>query len=200
MENIFQESDANWEARMAAIQSIRSITNWFYWQSPTSHSDQSLTRTAKPSTDPTIKKLRAAAEARKQATKTIHRVLPSVDEYWNPQTNALPSSIPVNSSEPPLNKNRKKTNKRSHEELKVETRRNPIAMGIPLVTAAIAAAIARIHVDQGMVGGLKNHVGGSFALNIVNSSWLQVISAGFIWYFIGVAIVEAIEVVGNRQD
>ncbi|KAJ4710461.1 Chaperone protein DnaJ [Melia azedarach] len=208
-----KEEDINWEVRLSAIQAIRSISNWLYWQSPASESYQNLTYTGKKSNEPNIKKLQDAAAARKQATystKTIRNGKPSdslhYDEYWMPSTQALPASASTqtNSSsctapkaEPPSNRGWTKQNERVLE----ENRRNPIAWGLPVVTAAIAAAIVRLQVvSQGAADGLKEHIGGSLALEVVNSSWLQVILAGITWYYIGVAVVELIEVIGNKQE
>ncbi|KAL6332938.1 hypothetical protein AAG906_019946 [Vitis piasezkii] len=66
-----KEKDDQREARISAIQTIRSITNWLYWQAPTGGSDsgQSLTRVAGRLPGPNINKLRDAAAARKQARR-----------------------------------------------------------------------------------------------------------------------------------
>ncbi|XP_031272350.1 chaperone protein dnaJ C76, chloroplastic-like [Pistacia vera] len=207
-----KEEDMNWKARMSAIQAIRSISNWFYWQSPTSKTDQNLTHISQKTTDPNIKKLRAAAAARKHAreigtrTKTPSNYI-YLEEYWSPSTQALPAPAPVpapaasthfNSSSGDSSEfSKKKTNEEYYRE---ENRRSPIARGIPIVTAAIAAGVVRMQVGEGVVGGLKEHIGGSLALDIVNSSWLQVILAGITWYYVGVGIVELIETTGNRQE
>ncbi|KAK4842082.1 hypothetical protein QYF36_015439 [Acer negundo] len=196
-----KEKDVNW----AAIQAIRSISNWFYWQTPTSQSCQYLTTTTQKSTEPIIEKLRAAADAVKQArqegTKTVHSISSS-DEYWFPSTDAIPDSTQNSLSSKTASRNRKwkETNEKQYKEVESNNTRNPIAMGIPVVIAAIAVAIVRLQVSQGVVGDIKEHVGGSLALDIVNSSWLPVILTGITWYFIGVAIVQLIQVIGNRQE
>ncbi|TXG56916.1 hypothetical protein EZV62_018229 [Acer yangbiense] len=199
-----KEKDVNW----AAIQAIRSISNWFYWQTPTSQSCQYLTTTTQKSTEPIIEKLRAAADAVKQArqegTKTIHSISSNntSDEYWFPSTQAIPDSTQISLSSKTASRNRKwkETNEKRYKEVESNNTRNPIAMGIPVVIAAIAVAIVRKQVSQGVVGDIKEHIGGSLALDIVNSSWLPVILTGITWYFIGVAIVQLIQVIGNRQE
>lgn len=202
-----KETDTNWEARLSAIQAIRSISNWLYWQLPNAQSYQNLTRSKQKLKEPNIKKLLDAAAARKQAsqsTKSVPSNCMHHDEYWSPSTHALPDTTQSNrsfkaASESPYNKEWKKANDRNYS-VREENRRSPIALGIPIVTAAIAAAMVRMQVDQGVSDGLKEHVGGSLALIIVNSSWLQVMLAGITWYFIGAAVVELIEVIGNRQE
>ncbi|KAK2635720.1 hypothetical protein Ddye_030512 [Dipteronia dyeriana] len=198
-----KEKDVNW----AAIQAIRSISNLFYWQTPASQSCQYLTTTTQKPTEPIIEKLRAAAAAVKQArqdgTKAIHGISSNntSDEYWFPSTQPIPDSTQISLSSKTASRNRKwkKTNEKQYKEVESNTR-NPIAMGIPVVMAAIAVAIVRLQVSQGVVGDIKDHVGGSLALDIVNSSWLPVILTGITWYFIGVAIVQLIQVIGNRAE
>lgn len=202
-----KETDTNWEARLSAIQAIRSISNWIYWQSPNAESYQNLTQSKQKPKEPNIKKLLDAAAARKQArqnTKSLPSNCMYHDEYWIPSTHALPDTTQISrsfeaASESPHNKEWKKANDKNYS-VREENRRSPIALGIPVVTAAIAAAIVRLQVDQGVTDGLKEHIGGSLALVIVNSSWLHVMLAGVTWYFIGAAVVELIEVIGNRQE
>ncbi|KAH7569813.1 hypothetical protein JRO89_XS05G0003200 [Xanthoceras sorbifolium] len=206
-----KEKDANWESRNAAIQAIRSISNWlYYWQSPTASQSNQILTTQNSTDDPILKKLLAAAVARKQAIKTIHTISSNNntcdDEYWFPSTQALPAastqiinSTSQTASEIPRN-TKNDDDKKHYKQLETD-KRNPIAMAIPLVTAAIAAAIVRLQISQGgVVGELQEHVGGSLALDIVNSFWLQVILAGITWYFLGVTIVEIIQVIGNRKE
>lgn len=64
-----------------------------------------------------------------------------------------------------------------------------------MVPATIAAVIIHLQVGEGTIGGLNEHVGGSFALEIVNSSWLQVILAGITWYLIGAAMIGVVEAI-----
>ncbi|XWS68471.1 hypothetical protein CRYUN_Cryun04dG0093200 [Craigia yunnanensis] len=123
------------------------------------------------------------------------------DEYWFPSRQALPASIDNSSSSrvdsKPLQTNeRKETNDRIYE--KDRRKRNWIEWGIPAVAGTIAAVIVRLQVGDKVVGEITEHIGGSLALKLVNSSWLQVILAGITWYFIGSAMVELIETVRNR--
>ena len=67
-----------------------------------------------------------------------------------------------------------------------------------MVPAIIAAVIIQLQVGEGTGGRLNEHVGGSFALEIVNSSWLQVTLAGITWYLIGLAIIGVVEAIRKR--
>ncbi|GLT30906.1 hypothetical protein SLA2020_056810 [Shorea laevis] len=66
------------------------------------------------------------------------------------------------------------------------------------MTATIAAFIVRLQVGGRVASEVEEHIGGSLALTIVNSSWMQVIVAGITWYCIGIAIVELVETFRNR--
>ncbi|KAF2292071.1 hypothetical protein GH714_007347 [Hevea brasiliensis] len=78
-----KETDPQREARISAIQAIRSISNWLYWQSrkagPPSKPHQNLPQIAQNTTELNINKLRAAAAARKHASQSTRpaRQVPS---------------------------------------------------------------------------------------------------------------------------
>ncbi|KAL6312335.1 hypothetical protein AAG906_007977 [Vitis piasezkii] len=209
-----KEKDDQREARISAIQTIRSITNWLYWQAPTGGSDsgQSLTRVAGRLSGPDINKLRDAAAARKQARESTgprSRTMPSYiydAEYWIPSTLALPAanqnndlaSKAASSESSPPSKQWKGKSEKDHGVSK-NNRRSSTIWQIPLATATIAAVVVRFQLGEGAVGELKEHIGGSLALYIVNSSWLQVVLAGVTWYLIGTYMVELLEVIRNRD-
>lgn len=192
----------NWKAKLSAIQTIRSISNWLYWQSPTLETEQNLQHVSQKAVEPSIKKLRDAVAARKQAREGTRTNYIYHDEYWIPSTQALPAPAPATStnfnsiSRAARELSNKKTNENYYRE---ENRRSPIAWAIPVVTAAIAAGVVRMQVGE-VVGGLEEHIGGPLALDIVNSSWLQVALAGITWYYIGVGIVNLIETIGHGQE
>jgi len=207
----FQESDLQREARISAFQAIRSISNWLYWQSPKGRADspescQKLARIVRKSPQPNINKIREAAAARKKARENTRpfRQTPSsslyYDEYWTPSTQFLPASVNSSSSratpETSHAKEPKKLEKDNGGEEKRQT--NPIRWEIPMVPAIIAAVIIHLQVGEGTVGRLNEHVGGSFALEIVNSSWLQVTLAGITWYLIGLSIIGVVEAIRKR--
>ncbi|KAK6241534.1 DnaJ domain - like 10 [Theobroma cacao] len=208
-----KEADLRREARMSAIHAIKSISNWWYWQSPNAgtpveESQLSLTHVPPKSSAPNINKLRDAAAARKQAresSRTIGTRTPSSylhhDEYWMPSRQALPASI-HNSSSSKVSSKPLQTNERKETDDKIFEKdwrkRNPVDWGIPMVAAIIAAVIVRQQVGDRVVGEITEHIGGSLALTMVNSSWLQVILAGITWYLIGSAMVEVIETIRNR--
>lgn len=216
----FQETDLQRASKLSAIQAIRSISNWLYWQTP--KSDGSTTGTLKKlkqitakSYEPIMDKLRNAAAARKQAresSRPIHRTPPKNyiyhEDYWVPSTDLLPPSTDKNSysttvSEPssplspmPSTKEWKVNNDRDHTTSK-NNQRNPIG-SIPLGMAMVAAVIVHSQ-GEGTAGGLNEHMGGSIALQIVNSSWLPAILAGMTWCMIGIIAVGFVEAIGSRK-
>ncbi|KAK8312068.1 hypothetical protein V6Z12_D01G015200 [Gossypium hirsutum] len=208
-----KEADRRREARMSAIHAIKSISRWWYWQSPNSgtpsaKSELSLTHISRKSSEPNINKIRDAAAARKQvreSSKTTRSRAPSSylydDEYWIPSRHALPASVENNSSsrvapKPPKTNPRNETDNLHYG--KDRRTRNSIEWGIPTVAAMVAAVIVRLQVGDRVAGEITEHVGGSLALTMVNSSWSQVILAGITWYLIASTIVELIETIRNR--
>ncbi|KAE8662296.1 hypothetical protein F3Y22_tig00113548pilonHSYRG00067 [Hibiscus syriacus] len=211
--NASEEVDRRREARMSVIHAIKSISRWWYWQSPnagapTTGSELNLIRISRKSSEPNINKLRDAAAARKQArespTTNGTRVPSSYlydDEYWIPSRQALPASIENNSSSRVASKPSKttessKVNNRKYE--KDRRTRSSMGWGIPMVAATVAAVIVRLQIGDRVAGEITEHVGGSLALTLVNSSWSQVILAGITWYLIASTMVELIETIRNR--
>ncbi|KAF8021740.1 hypothetical protein BT93_G2017 [Corymbia citriodora subsp. variegata] len=199
------ETDLQMKARVSAIQAIRSISNWIYWQSPDAGS-KALTRRTGDSREPNIKKLRDAAAFRKRAggksmsARRAATVRLYHDEYWIPTLHALPpASATEDESGPrvPMGPSSKEKQKRHRRDpgprTKRNTSKNPLWWAFPICAASVATAIVKSRVGDGMVGELEQHVGGSLALDIVNSSWMQVFLAGMTWYFIGVVVVELVE-------
>lgn len=159
-----------------------------------------------------MEKLRNAAASRKQAresSKPIHRTplksyMPHED-YWVPSPHFVPpSSTHKNSnssttiSEPPT-----KTWKHNHgdknQTVSKNNERNPVGNWIPMGMAMGAAFIVHLQI-QGAEGGVKEHIGGSLALQVVNSTWLPVILAGITWSIIGMMTVRFAEAITNRDD
>ncbi|XP_030547550.1 chaperone protein dnaJ C76, chloroplastic [Rhodamnia argentea] len=199
-----EQTDLQRKARVSAIQAIRSISNWIYWQSPDTGSKALIRRTGY-SSEPNIKKLRDAAASRKWAgvkSASARRTAVSRrlyrDEYWIPALHALPpASATEEESAPRVSKESSSNKKQKRRDLSQSTGRNtsknPLWWAFPVCAASVAATIVRSRVGDGMPGELKQHVGGSLALEIVNSSWMQVLLAGVTWYFIGVVVVELVE-------
>ncbi|KAA8542802.1 hypothetical protein F0562_023954 [Nyssa sinensis] len=182
-----KESDPQREAQMSAIHAIRSISNWLYWQTPspsagrpTSLTPQNLIASPQKSTEPNIKKLRDAVAARKQArenTNTTCRISSNYmynDEYWIRSNLTLPEANHSYAGSRAVSDSthNKKLNGKNKEEfvMKKNTRSNPFIWGVPMGTAAVAAVKVLFQVGQGTSGGLKEHIGGSLALDIINSS------------------------------
>ena len=207
---------------MAAIQAIRSISNWLYWQSPnnangsTPDSQTSLIHVSRKSAEPNLDKLREAVAARKQAKQSSSptRKIPSNhlydEEYWTPSVLALPDSTQDNSNysaayntKPSPTKESKDAEDRDHYRVDdKKKKKRPMIWEVPAMAAVIASVIIRVQIgSEGATGGVKEHIGGSFALEIVNSSWLPVILAGITWFIIGAAITQVIvEAIHSRQQ
>ncbi|KAK6115415.1 hypothetical protein DH2020_007684 [Rehmannia glutinosa] len=203
-----KELESHRASTMSAIQAIQMISNWLYWQSPNTYSTPPATQNSQPGTrrqaGPNIKRLKAAAEARKQATTTSRPKESSIStyEYWaGPSTLVLPeATTPDSPSKATLDTIRKTNRPRSNAEFLVPKKDsgNPYRWGVPIGTAVVAAVVVRLQLGE-TTGGLKDHIGGSMVLDIVNSSWLQVGLAGVTWYLIGMYVVALVEAVVRRK-
>ena len=199
---------------MSAIQAIRSISNWLYWKSPIAgstpvSSQNNLTYVShNKSSDPSMDKLREAVAARKRAGGTIRRISSNYindEDYWIPSIHALPASTQVVSSNYNASTTQKSSSptkeyKDKNYRVDDDNQKKPVIWGVlPMITATIASVKVWLQVGEGTVGGLKQHIGGSLALDIVNSSWSQVMLAGITWYIIGIVIFELVEVIQSRR-
>ncbi|XP_074273880.1 chaperone protein dnaJ C76, chloroplastic [Silene latifolia] len=199
------------DARISAIQAIRSISNWLYWQSPISQTPSNLAfRGGKGFNHPDVEKLReAATEARKHGmfqTRDTNRLLPQTtlkDDYWAPST-----PTPVQ----PLGKNTTKSDTilhsptsedgKTHKETYIKRRnypRRPVITVLPVGLAVLASINAILHGAGAGVVELQQHAGGPFALQVVNSSWLQVVLAGVPWYLVGIVIERFVDGLSGRN-
>ncbi|PHU25019.1 hypothetical protein BC332_03351 [Capsicum chinense] len=189
-------SDMQKEARMSAFQAIRAMSNWFYWQSPiggAAEAVQALVPVRRSLIEPDVTKLRDAEAAMKQVKK--ERVNQrSNDEYWSPSTLALPEATDTSLvDEVSSNDSSPKAPAEFYDEVfspKEKQQPNPWLQGVPFTTATAAAIIVWIKLGEEATVRLNDHIGGSLALDIVNSSWLKVILAGVTWHSIGMTLVE----------
>ncbi|KAI3812287.1 hypothetical protein L1987_16994 [Smallanthus sonchifolius] len=200
-----KDQDLHWETRMSAIQAIRSITDWLYWQPPipgmpATQTSKKLLQIAENSTQsnsPNINKLKEAVAARQQTQMTSKPKPSSPSEYWTPSPFILPES-PNSKSDAKSSPSTtfKKAKGDSYNEKFVVPNKiqpsNPYEQGVPVGMAVVAAIIVRLQLGNSGGGGIETHVGGSMLVDVVNSSWLQVILAGVTWYLIGLAAVELI--------
>ncbi|KAL4271998.1 hypothetical protein GQ457_13G006600 [Hibiscus cannabinus] len=213
MDKASEEADRRREARMSAIHAIKSISRWWYWQSPNSvapatESGLNLIHISRKSSEPNIDKLRDAAAARKQARESSRTTRPRVpssnlydDEYWIPSRHALPASIENNCSSRVASKPSKTTESSKADNRKYEKyrrTRNLMEWGIPMVAATVAAVVVRLQVGDRVAAEITEHAGGSLALTMVNSSWSQVVIAGITWYLIASTMVELVETIRKR--
>ncbi|PON34926.1 Splicing factor-like protein [Parasponia andersonii] len=205
-----KETDLQRAARMSAMQAIRSISNWLYWETPnagssTIKSHQSLIKTSHKSTEPDIAKLQDAVAARKKQERDGSRLTQRTqsknyiyyEDYWIPLTHALPAASTQENSylrmvtEASPAKKWKQTNDK-YQTVPKSNHNHPTRLFVPFGTAMIAAILVRLH-GEGAVGRLEEHIGGSLALEIVNSPWLPVILTWIIWYTIGILAVQFIQ-------
>ncbi|KAK7310246.1 hypothetical protein RJT34_07641 [Clitoria ternatea] len=206
-----KETDLQRESRMSAIQAIRSISNWLYWQSPiasggSSRPDQSMIRAVYRLPEPNIGKLREAAARKKvrERTRSNHQTPLNCihhEEYWAPSTLVLPSSTSSTATPTPAKKQSVTEAPQGTKETypgSYENQNNAIRWGLPMVTALTGMAIVRLHAVES-AHELKQHVGGSLALDIVNSPWLQYALAAATWYMIGMAIIDLAAIIGNKN-
>lgn len=197
---------------MSAIQTIRAISNWLYWQPPiargsTSQSRQHMKLLPQKSSEPDLNKLRDVAAARKQARETAkptHKVASNHiihDEYWVP-TLVLPEAITNNTRATVASeftpKREPKVRKNENFVVRKKRQSNLFVSNIPIGIAIVAAVIVRAQLGEGASGGLEEHIYGSFALDFVNSSWLPVILTGTTWYLIGLYVVQVVEAVQSK--
>ncbi|GAB2275293.1 hypothetical protein Dimus_010053 [Dionaea muscipula] len=210
-------SDLQRNRRISAIQAIRAISSWLYWQTPnstTSTPEKTLFLPSRFTYEPNIDNLRNAAEARKHSVAGENRRVNTcrggvdvsnpnqiyIEEYWIPSTHALPSRMNDNSTitEKPLNQVQVLSRRLEENVAQDDRVRSPLAWGIPIGTALIAAVAVGLNMGKSAVGGLEEHVAGPFALEIVNSSWLQIASAGAAWYAVGLVISEFLELLRGK--
>ncbi|KAL2504142.1 DNAJ heat shock N-terminal domain-containing protein [Abeliophyllum distichum] len=183
--NYSKESEAHIAARVSAAQAIQMISNWFYWQSPGMGAkptdDHNLVPFARKHADPNVKRLRDAAAARSQAR------------------NSMKQTKGVFSKQPPIRLQLQKRKEPRADKFSIpnEVPDSPLLSGLPLGAAIIAAVFVRLQVGE-RVSSLKEHIGGSLVLDIVNSSWLQVLLAGVTWYLIGMAVMELVEAIRRK--
>ncbi|MCD7455604.1 hypothetical protein HAX54_028769 [Datura stramonium] len=185
-------SNVQKDARMSAFQAIRAMSNWFYWQSPIGGAAE-LVPVRKMLIEPDVKKLRDVVATMKQVKATVNQR--SNDEYWSPPTPALPEAANTSLvNEVSSNEFSPKAPVEFHDEAFSPKEKyqgnNPWLRGVPFTTSTAAAIIVWIKLGEEATVRLNDHIGGSLALDIVNSSWLKVILAGVTWYMIGIALVE----------
>lgn len=181
------------------------ISNWLYWQSPLTDAmppaTQDLVTRTSNRARPSVKKLKAAVAARKEAGTTATRPEGSSSEYWMPSTIGIPeATTPYFGSKPAFNPSpTQKTSRPRPSEFLIpkDNLSYILRLGVPIATATVAAIVAGLQIGE-PVGGLKEHIGGPLALAIVNSSWFQVSLAGVTWYIIAMYLVELVGAIRRK--
>lgn len=199
------------EAQLVAVQAIRSISNWLFWQTttpvgPGSKHGQNMARSASKFT-PKINRLQAAVTAKKQLrakaedrNRTTAKYLYK-DDYWVPTTFALPGSIqsPNNTISKPRVETKATKESRDHRfDIGDGSHVSPMRLALPVSISLIATAIIQQMVENDGASGLKEHAAGSMALELVNSHWMQVLQTGVTWYIIGMAVMGMVEMIARK--
>lgn len=203
-----KESNLQREGWSSAIQGIRSISSWLYWQVPGAEATTQNNLTPfiqKPTHDPNLKRLREASEARKQARHTVHQhkhhpsnILP-YDEYWMPSNHVIPESHTTDPGSKNVPPSSSPTKVEEKFELSSSTQKQSDPFSQLAAIGLAAAVVFTIRMHQGGVGeGLEGHIAGSLVRDIVNSAGLQVLLAGVTWYLIGLYVVEVVRAILNR--
>ncbi|XP_050205197.1 chaperone protein dnaJ C76, chloroplastic [Mercurialis annua] len=203
-----KETDVETEARLSAMQAIRRISSWLYWQTPKANKTRPprgyLPQNAQKSSEPNIKKLREAAATRKQGGRSTTREVASnslyYDDYWTPSAGAVPASTNKHNTSTTVKPSHIKESKHANEEVyrTKENQRDPVGWRISTVIGIMASVIVELQVREEAVGRLNEHVGGDLALEVVNSSWLQVTLAGITWYIIAMAVIQLVQGIRKR--
>lgn len=204
-----KDSDPRQESRISAVQGIRSISSWWYWQSPSRSSEGemnlSMTHIRRKSVQPNTETLRKAVAKLKSGENVKSVNIDGEDEYWTPmQTLPSPSSYisaPTTSlsKPPPSSMLLDDLEKARKGDTTTKRKQNIARLMVPLAMAAISAT--RIIESKGgeVVGnGLNDHIGGSMALEVVNSFEMQVVLAGITWFIIGMGIVGIFEIFASN--
>lgn len=209
-----QESAAQREARAAAMRGIRSVSYWWYRRSSSAAGSPESRRmlvafTGKRVGTANNKKLQEAAAKRRAGvtTQPAGRTSPAHrtgEEYWTPallpsalQNSATDASIPRRPAAHQVKSDRRRT---TGGQPAGGLRLNPLMMRIPVLVAAIAAATVGVEGGDRTSAGIQQHFAGAAALEIVNSSWLQILLAGITWYLLAAAAVGLIVVLQSKED
>lgn len=157
---------------------------------------------------PEISKLQAAATARKQAreklegrTRTAAKQYIYNNDYWVPTTLALPATTQTLDSTISKPRVETKTNRESKDlgfEVGDGGHISPMRWGIPVSISMIATAVIQLMARDDGASSLKEHIGGSLALELVNSHWMQTTLAGITWYVIGMAVMGTVEMIAGK--
>ncbi|PIA35423.1 hypothetical protein AQUCO_03500060v1 [Aquilegia coerulea] len=209
-----KNKDSTPDPREVAFHSVRSISNWFYWQSPKGREHGgSLIHIAHKSSPFNTNKLRDAAAAARQGFWTpskppgTYNVDNDID-YWtlSSQPPGVPQSFAFNgsnttTSSTDLPKYKDNVNQRKVIEMDDGDPKDPLRLRwtIPMAIATFAASIVRSQVGYEYDAGIEQHIAGPLPLEVVNSSWFQTILAGFTWYIIAFVSVGLVKSLTHKQ-
>lgn len=199
--------DFQGESRTQAVQGIRSITSWWYWQTPSDAESQTdtnlnLLHVPQNSTEPNTERLKeAVAKMKSQENARPSASCKNNDEYWTPML-ALPSALIrssfVASSEPSPSVCSGNSEKHVVTDTVEKSKWDVTSLGVPSAMSVVSALIVARRGAEMTGNGLSEHIGGSMALEVVNSFEMQVVLAGITWFVIGLGIVGMFEVIGSK--
>uniref|UniRef100_A0ACD5Z1F8 Uncharacterized protein n=1 Tax=Avena sativa TaxID=4498 RepID=A0ACD5Z1F8_AVESA len=214
-----EESEVARQSRTSAVQTIMSMSNWWYWRPFRAPAGAAAAAVPAPlrllppppssppppsaATDPVTERLKEAAARRKAEGTTASAVhARQRDEYWTPQLN-LPSSANFQSPDAQsAARSRRERVRRQASGERAPARRARIDLTAPLLMGIVAAGFVGYNREEmEMAGGvIEDHVGGAAALGAVNSFELQVVLAGVTWFVIGAAVAGFVQVLGRRNE
>ncbi|XP_072966177.1 chaperone protein dnaJ C76, chloroplastic [Typha angustifolia] len=211
-----EESEIQRESRNSAVQGIRSISNWWYWQphkfgTAAAKTSLSLILTSRRRTShhPSTQRLKEAAEKRKaESIGQISMKHRNSEDYWTPMlilpSGSSNSQMPISSSIPRPSVILQDSEEKDEAISDVRRRRRRgIDLKAPFVMALLSAAVVGLRGENAVGSALTEHVGGNLVLEVINSFELQVLLAGVTWFVIGMVVVSLftlVEELGRKEE
>lgn len=218
----YEESEAARQSRTSVVQTIISMSNWWYWRPFRAPAGAAAAAVPAPlrllppprpssspssSSDPVTERLKEAAARRKAGGSTAAAAEDARrrDEYWTPQLN-LPSTAsfpaPGAQSAAAAAAAQKESRTRRSTGVARSVRRRSIDLTAPLLVGIVAAGITGYNREEMAAGGggIEDHFGGAAALGVVNSFELQVVLAGVTWFVIAAAVAGFLQLLGRRNE
>lgn len=212
-----EESEVARQSRTSAVQTIMSMSNWWYWRPFRAPAGAAAAAVPAPlrllpppaspppspaADDAVTERLKEAAARRKTEGTTASAVhARHRDEYWTPQLN-LPSSarFPSPDAQSQTAAPSKNRPRRPAGVTRAPARRASIDLTAPLLMGIIAAGIVGYGREEMAGVVIEDHIGGAAAVEVVNSFELQVVLAGVTWFVIGAAVAGFVQVLGKRNE
>lgn len=209
--HFYQESEIIRGSRISAVQGIRSISNWWYWQPFRLDTSTDSAVLANKPTYRSIKRpftqrlLEAATRRKEQGGKRPSIEHSHGEKYWSPD-HILPSpSIDSKAtgkapSQSPISISSEEQNSKNAEGAS-EMKRFRMDLRTPSFMAILASSVVAYQGENmNMSGiGVQQHMGGEMAVQMVNSFEMQILLAGATWFVIGMAVGGIVEVLERKR-